>query len=121
MGVLDNLPADQRAVLQMVLQRGRSYDEIAGILSIERDAVRQRALDAFAALTPTTIVPGPESALVTDYLLGQLPERVASEVHTFLQASEADRVWAQVLADTVAPLASRARASSGPTSTISSP
>src|SRR5205807_611635 len=43
---LDSLPADQRAVLQLVLQRGRSYDDIAALLSIDRAAVRQRALGA---------------------------------------------------------------------------
>lgn len=106
MAALDNLPPDQRAVLQMVLQRGRSYDEIAAVLSIERSAVRQRALDAFDALTPATVLPGPERALVTDYLLGQLPERVAEQVHSYLRAADADREWALALAQVVAPLAS---------------
>ena len=62
MGALDNLPPDQRAVLQMVLQRGRSYDEIASVLSIDRAAVRQRALDGFDAITPPT---GPDSIIAT--------------------------------------------------------
>jgi len=105
MSALDNLPPDQRAVLQMVLQRGRSYDEIASLLSIDRAAVRQRALDAFDALTPVTVLAGPERALVTDYLLGQLPERVAEEVYSFLQASDADRAWAEALAAVLRPLA----------------
>jgi Sigma-70, region 4 len=105
MSALDNLPPDQRAVLQMVLQRGRSYDEIAGLLSIDRAAVRQRALDGFDALTPVTVLPGPERALVTDYLLGQLPDRVAEEVYSFLQASDADRAWAEALAAVLGPLA----------------
>ncbi|HWD70528.1 MAG TPA: sigma factor-like helix-turn-helix DNA-binding protein [Solirubrobacteraceae bacterium] len=104
MSVLDSLPPDQRAVLQMVLQRGRSYDEIASLLSIDRGAVRQRALDAFDALAP--VLPGPESALVTDYLLGQLPEKVAEQVYSFLQASEPDRAWAEGIASVLAPLAS---------------
>jgi len=47
MASLDDLPADQRAVLQLVLQRGRTYDEIARLLSIDRAAVRARALAAF--------------------------------------------------------------------------
>jgi hypothetical protein len=105
MSALDNLPPDQRAVLQMVLQRGRSYDEIASLLSIDRAAVRQRALDAFDALTPVTVLAGPERALVTDYLLGQLPDRVAEEVYSFLQASDADRAWAEALAAVLGPLA----------------
>ena len=48
MSALDNLPPDQRAVLQMVLQRGRSYDEIAALLSIDR------APSASARSTPST-------------------------------------------------------------------
>ena len=58
MSGLDNLPPDQRAVLQLVLARGRSYDEIAGMLSIDREAVRRRALDALDALTPAACSPG---------------------------------------------------------------
>ncbi len=106
MSALENLPPDQRAVLQLVLQRGRSYDEIAQLLSIERAAVRQRALDAFDALTPATVLPGPEHALVTDYLLGQLPERVAEQVYSFLQASDADRAWAAAMVELLGPLVS---------------
>jgi hypothetical protein len=52
MASLDSLPADQRAVLQLVLQRGRTYDDIAKLLSIDRTAVRQRALAALDALGP---------------------------------------------------------------------
>lgn len=106
MSALENLPPDQRAVLQLVLQRGRSYDEIAQLLSIDRGAVRQRALDAFDALTPATVLPGPEQALVTDYLLGQLPGKVAEQVYSFLQASDADRAWAQAITGVVQPLVS---------------
>lgn len=104
MGLLDDLPADQRAVLQMVLQRGRSYDEIAAVLSIDRAAVRQRALDACHALTVDSVEAGPESALVTDYLLGQLPSQVADQVYTYLEAADADREWAHAVAAALAPL-----------------
>jgi sigma-70-like protein len=107
MGALDKLPPDQRAVLQMVLQRGHSYDQIARLLSIDRAAVRQRALDGFAALTPTTVLPGSERALVTDYLLGQLPDRVADGVHGYLQTSDAGREWATAVRAEVAPLSPR--------------
>jgi hypothetical protein len=41
--------------------------------------------------------------LVTDYLLGQLPEKVAEQVYSYLQASDADRAWAQALATILAP------------------
>jgi hypothetical protein len=102
---LDNLPGDQRAVLQLVLQRGRSYDQIAELLSIDRAAVRQRALAAFDALGPQTSVPPEQRALITDYLLGQLPQRVSEATADRLADSPAERAWARVVASELAPVA----------------
>jgi hypothetical protein len=101
---LDRLPPDQQAVLQMVLGRGMGYDEIARLLSIERAAVRDRALAALDALGPTTRVQAPRRALITDYLLGQLPPRVSEEVRRNLAQSVDERAWARVLAAELAPL-----------------
>ena len=52
MSQLDRLPPDQRAVLSLVLDRGRSYAEVAEMLGLPESAVRDRAhaaLDALAA------------------------------------------------------------------------
>ena len=106
MAALDNLPPDQRAVLQLVLQRGRSYDEIAKMLSIDRAGVRDRALQAFDALGPSTRVPPERRALITDYLLGQLPSRVADDTRARLSESASERAWARVIASELAPLKS---------------
>jgi hypothetical protein len=54
MAALDSLPGDQRAVLQLVLGRGRSYDEIARLLSIDPDAVRERAHPRSGAEWPSS-------------------------------------------------------------------
>jgi hypothetical protein len=105
MASLDSLPADQRAVLQLVLQRGRSYDDIAKLLSIDRAAVRQRALGALDALGPETGVPAESRALITDYLLGQLPPSVSETTRDRLAESPADRAWARVVASELAPMA----------------
>jgi len=105
MATLDSLPPDQRAVLQMVLQRGRSYGDIAAMLSIERSAVRRRALDAFDALGPTNSIPSPQRALLTDYLLGQLPARAAEEVREQLGGTPPGRAWARVVSDQISSLA----------------
>ncbi len=107
MATLDNLPADQRAVLQLVLQRGRGYDEIARLLSMDRAAVRERALNAFDALGPQTGVGDQRRALITDYLLGQLPPAVTKDVREHLAISPSERAWARVLASELAPLASQ--------------
>src|SRR2546430_2219437 len=50
MARLDQLPPDQRAVLQLLLKQGKSYGEIADLLKIERSAVKARAHDAVAVL-----------------------------------------------------------------------
>lgn len=98
MAPIDNLPADQRAVLELVLRRGRSYDEIAQLLSIDRAGVRQRALAAFDALGPKTRVAADRRALITDYLLSALPGQVAGEVRDHLESSAGERAWARAVA-----------------------
>jgi hypothetical protein len=105
MASLDTLPADESAVLQLVLKRGRGYDEIARLLSIDRAAVRARALSAFNALGPQTRVPPERRALITDYLLGQLPPRVSEETRARLAQSPSERAWARVVASELAPMA----------------
>jgi hypothetical protein len=107
MATLDSLPEDQRAVLSLVLQRGRGYDEIARMLSIDRAAVRERALAAFDALGPQTGIPHQRRALITDYLLGQLPGSVAAETRNRLAESASERAWARVVASELSPLASQ--------------
>jgi hypothetical protein len=105
MGSLDTLPADQRAVIDLVLQRGRSYDDIARLLAIDRAGVRARALAAFDAIGPDTGISPESRALITDYLLGQLPDRVAEETRERLANSPYDRAWARVLASELSPVA----------------
>jgi hypothetical protein len=106
MSSLERLPPDQRAVLALVLQRGRSYDQIAALLAIDRAAVRDRALVALDGLGPSEPhVPPERRALITDYLLGQLPDRVRDDVAARLGSSPSERAWARVLASELAPLA----------------
>lgn len=105
--MLDRIPPDQRAVLQMVLGRGKSFDEIGRLLSIDRAAVRERALRAFDTLGPATRVPHERRALITDYLLGQLPARVSEEVKESLADSATERAWARVVASELSPLTAK--------------
>lgn len=106
MASIDTLPPDQRAVLDLVLRRGRSYDDIAGLLAIDRAAVRARALAAFDELGPDTGLAPEARSLITDYLLGQLPAKVAEQTRERLATSPYERAWARVLASELAPIAS---------------
>jgi Sigma-70, region 4 len=105
MSSLDTLPPDQRAVLDLVLQRGRSYDDIARLLGIDRAAVRARALAAFDALGPETGITEESRALIADYLLGQLPDRVAEQTRERLAAAPYERAWARVVASELSQMA----------------
>lgn len=105
MASLDSLPVDQRAVLELVLERGRSYDEIAKLLSVDRAGVRQRALAAFDAIGPQTQIPPERRALIADYLLGQLPPKVSDSVRDRLGSTPSERAWARMLASELSPIA----------------
>ncbi|HEY6522712.1 MAG TPA: hypothetical protein VIY10_03025 [Solirubrobacteraceae bacterium] len=101
---MDNLPGDQRAVLEMVLARGRSYDEIARLLSLDRAKVRERAQIALDTIGPHTEVAPEHQHRIADYLLGQLPDDEVQEVRDVLADSPNDRAWARVVASELAPL-----------------
>jgi hypothetical protein len=107
MADLEALTPDQRAVLDLVLRRGRSYDDIASLLAIDRAAVRARALAAFDAIGPETGISPESRALITDYLLDQLPDRVAEQTRERLAESPYDRAWARVVAAELEPLAAQ--------------
>jgi hypothetical protein len=105
MSSLDNLPGDQRAVLEMVLKRGRSYSEIANLLKLDPTVVRERAQIALDTIGPHTGSPPQHQHRIADYLLGQLPDSEAREVRDVLADSPGDRAWARVVASELAPLA----------------
>src|SRR5207248_10328629 len=66
---------------------------------------RQRALSALDALGPKTGVAPQRRTLITDYLLGALPDRVAEEVRQRLATTPSERAWARVIASELAPIA----------------
>ena len=122
MASLDSLPADQRAVLQLVLQRGRSYDEIAQLLSIDRAAVRERALSAFDALGPQTARPA--RAPRADHRLPARPAAAArqpSRRATALAESPSERAWARVVASRARRSLAKDPAARDPRPTVADP
>jgi hypothetical protein len=105
MSPLEPLAPDQRAVVALVLQQGRSYDEIAALLGIAVDAVRARAQAGLAALAPGNGLPAEITAPLADYLLGQQPDADAESTRGLLAESAPARAWASDVAARLADVA----------------
>src|SRR5690349_863366 len=95
-----DLPADQKAVLQLVLRQGRTYAEIATLLKISDAAVQNRALTALDAIGPSDLDGFDEERQdeVGDYLLGQQAASERAATRGYLEANQSARVWARAVA-----------------------
>src|SRR3954454_14129428 len=101
MATFDQLAADQRAIIEIVLRQDRSYEQIGGMLDLPPARVRELARDALAELAPHTadLVDPQWRGQIADYVLGQQtgPEAQATRGH--LKRSEPARIWAYSLLD----------------------
>jgi hypothetical protein len=106
MATLDQLPAEQRAIVELVVQRGRSYDALADVLQVPTDRVRELARDALSELSPRTAsrVDAEWRGKVADYLLGQQAAADQRFTRDYLKNSETARAWALSLLDSLDPL-----------------
>jgi hypothetical protein len=107
MSRIDALPADQGAVLQLLLRQGKDYRQLGELLDLDESEVRRRAHGALAALGPDA-PPGLDDdrrAEVGDWLLGQQDEEQGSATRAFLAGSAGGRAWARVVADELRDLA----------------
>jgi hypothetical protein len=106
MATFDQLSADQRAIVELVLQRGKSYGELADLLGMPEDRVRELAQGALVTLAPITAeqVESDWRSQIADYVLGQQtgPEATATKGH--LRRSEAARAWTRSLLDSLETL-----------------
>ena len=107
----DALAPDQKAVLQLLLKRGMTYDEIAGLLRLDRANVRERALDALDALGAGGPGTGSAGALsserqdeVGDHLLLQQTASERAATRQFLESSAPSRAWARTVAAELGPI-----------------
>jgi hypothetical protein len=103
MATFDQLSDEQRAILELVLRRGQSYDQLSGKLGLPEKRVRELAREALVELAPVTAqrVEADWRGQLADYVLGQQsgPESTATRGH--LRRSEAARSWARSLLDSL--------------------
>lgn len=100
------LSEDSRALLALLLGRGKSYADIAGLLAIDEAEVRKRAAKALAEVDES--VPPPDPGLA-DYLLGQDDPIARAEMRTRLEADPHLSRRAETLADQLRLLVPGAR------------
>src|SRR4051794_8005830 len=107
---IDDLAPDQRAVLQLLLKQGKAYTELATLLRISPDAVRDRAVTALEAMGPRDGAPlaAERRAEIADYLLGQQSASERQATREFLEGSAAGRAWARVVSGELKPVAGEA-------------
>ncbi len=90
------LSEDSRALLQLLLGRGKSYADISGLLGIDEAEVRRRAGTALAEVDPSVPAPDPE---MTDYLLGQADPITRAEIGNRLSTDPEAAGQAESLTD----------------------
>ena len=82
MATFDQLSAEQRAIVELVLQQGKTYEELAEMLGMPERRVRELARDALVELAPVSVRAVEEDwrGQLTDYVLGQQagPESAAT-------------------------------------------
>ena len=96
------LTDDQRAMLQLLLQRGQSYEDISGLLGLDVEQVRSRAR---AALTEIGGEDPDRDVSLTDYLLGQADPIGRADAARQLQSDGRARDLAERLATQLRVLA----------------
>jgi hypothetical protein len=106
MSELDQLPVDQHAALSLLLGRGMTYAAVAGLLALDAETVRDRAMGALAGLAPAEgqQLSRERRGEIGDYLLGQQPASQRVLTRHYLSTFPAARGWARIVAEQLSPL-----------------
>jgi anti-sigma-K factor RskA len=103
MATFDQLSAEQRAIIELVLRQGKTYAELSEMLDMPEQRVRELARDSLVDLAPVSAraVEDDWRGQLADYVLGQQsgPEETATRGH--LRRSEAARGWTRSLLDSL--------------------
>ncbi len=103
MATFDQLSAEQRAIIELVLKQRQEYEQLGTMLGLPTSRVRELAREALVRLSPVSAAAVDEDwrGQLADYLLNQQagPEATATKGH--LRRSEAARGWARSVLDSL--------------------
>jgi hypothetical protein len=108
---LEGLDAEQKAVLELLLARGRTYESVADVLDTGEAAVAELAHEALIELTPVSSesVSQGDRGAIGNWILGQATRAEADDAKSAVQRSRAAHEWAASLIDALDGIAKRGR------------
>lgn len=103
MASYDQLSAQQRAIVDLILKRGQGYDQLADKLDMPVGRVRELAVEALTNLAPVSARAVDEDwrEQLTDYLLNQQQPPDAAATRGHLRRSEPARAWSRSVLDSL--------------------
>jgi Anti-sigma-K factor rskA/Sigma-70, region 4 len=103
MATFDQLSAEQRAIIELVLRQGKSYAELAQMLDMPEERVRTLAHESLEQLAPVTAAAVEDDwrGQLVDYVLGQQSGTETTATRGHLRRSEAARAWTRSLLDSL--------------------
>lgn len=103
MATFDQLSAEQRAIIELVLKQGQSYEELGDTLDMSTARVRKLARSALITLSPVSAAQVDEDwrGPIADYLLGQQSGSDSTSTRSHLRRSETARAWSRSLLDSL--------------------
>jgi hypothetical protein len=103
MATFDQLSTEQRAIIELVLKQGQSYEELGETLGIPAARVRKLARNALVTLSPVSAAQVDEDwrGPIADYLLGQQSGSDSTSTRSHLRRSETARAWSRSLLDSL--------------------
>lgn len=103
MASYDQLSAQQRAIVDLILKRGHSYDQLADTLGMPEARVRELAGEALTSLAPVSAAAVDDEwrVQIADYLLGQQAPPEAASTRSHLRRSEPARAWSGSVLDSL--------------------
>lgn len=103
MATFDQLSAEQRAIIELVLKQHQDYEQLGTMLGLPTSRVRDLAREALVRLSPVSAAAVDDDwrGQLADYLLNQQtgPEATATKGH--LRRSESARGWSRSVLDSL--------------------
>lgn len=103
MATFDQLSAEQRAILELVLKQEQSYEELGHMLNMPTSRVRELGREALVRLSPVSAaaVDSDWRDQLGDYLLNQQSGAESTATRGHLRRSEESRAWARSVLDSL--------------------